>query len=534
MIPPQTQQVLDFLADPASYEHRPDKVELLQTHASWVFLASPYVYKLKKPVDFGFLNFTTLERRRANCHREVELNRRLAPDVYLGVETLTLGPNGFVWNGEGEVVEWLVKMREIDSDNFLSHRVREGRITHRDLECVVKRLVRFYRDQAPLSGDAAREAKSQLQQTIVSNLDAAASFVPDSLSAEALKALVAFRERYEAVHEAEFNARCDQGWFRDCHGDLHLEHILLCGDQVSIYDCIEFNDAFRQIDVACDIAFLAMDLDFHGLFAHATRLVQQFAEQLDDPGLLKFVDYYKCYRACVRGKVEALHAAGETAPQEERDTHRALSRRYFQLGLRYAIAGSAPTLFVFMGGVGAGKSTLASRFAAQTQFSVFSSDALRKQLAGAPLTQRGDAQQRATLYSAEMTDRVYGELTRSALDVLRRGECAILDATFSRRTQRDALAAAISAERVPIVWIEAVASPETVAARLQARDSTPGVISDARLEDLPQLQARYEPPRERAAGELIVQSTDVAPSDTLSELLTRLVDRGIELTRSKG
>lgn len=529
MIPPQTQQVLDFLGDPASYDHRPGQVTLHQTHASWVFVASPYVYKIKKPVDFGFMNFTTLDHRKANCEREVALNRRLTEDIYLGVEAICLR-DGQLHFGKadekvGEIVEWAVKMREMDSCDFLSHRIRENRLEPSDLDRLIERLVEFYRQQSPLGSVKARAAAAQMPKNIAANYAVARRFIPDCASKAAIDAIEAFTAHFEAARADLLASRPASGMIRDCHGDLHLEHIHISQGAINIYDCIEFNTEFREIDIACDIAFLAMDLDFNHRVSEAKQIVQQVAEKLGDSAMPLLVDYYKCYRACVRGKVEALTSAEEERDENERRTSISKSNSYFRLALRYALTGSNSVAFVFMGQVGSGKSTLASALGSETGWLQFGSDPIRKDLAGVPLTTRGTPEQRRSLYSDEITKQVYAKLANSAFTRLRRGQCVIIDATFSRQSHRDDFRTKLAAEGFAICWIEATAQPETIRARLKARENATDVISDAREEDLPMLSSRYEPPSEIPPEDRIVQATDAEQNEVLQSLLKEISRR---------
>lgn len=521
MIPPQTQQVLDFLGDPASYDHHPATVTLHQTHASWVFVASPYVYKIKKPVDFGFMDFTTLEKRKANCEREVTLNRRLTEDIYLGVEAISLRDGQLQFGEDAEIVEWCVKMREMDPRDFLSHRIREKRFEPGDLDRVIERLVQFYRQQLPLEPVKAQAAVAQMSKNIAANYRIARSLmhIPGCVASAAIDLIQHFTQTFEANHAQLLASRPKAGMIRDCHGDLHLEHIYLSQGAINIYDCIEFNTEFREIDIASDIAFLAMDLDFNGRFADAKRLIDRVAELLGDTDLLRLTNYYKSYRACVRGKVEMLRAAEEKAEKPDQEVNTLTAFTYFHLALRYALTGFTPIAYVVMGKVGCGKSTLASSLLGVTNFPTFSSDLTRKLLAEVNPTTRGTRAERQELYSEEMTNRVYDDLAKNALKRLKQGQCVIVDATFSRRSQRDDFKLRLKAEGFEACWIEATAQPETIRARLKTREEMTGVISDAREEDQSLLDSLYQPPTEISPQDFIAQPTDQAEETTLAALL---------------
>lgn len=518
MIPPDTQRVIAFLADRRSYPHRPAEVRQVQTHASWVFIAPPLVYKVKKPVDFGFLDFSTLEKRRMDCEDEVRLNRRLAAEIYLGVEAVVDTADGLRLGGEGRVLEWTVKMREMNADCFLSHRLRLGGVTTEMIDRVAEKLLRFYAAQTALPPPEQALACRRLDECVRGNFEAMRDIGGGAVSAPALAAIERYSIAFEHENRALLDSRSTQGWIRDCHGDLHCEHIHLTDDSVQIYDCIEFNETFRHIDVACDIAFLVMDLDFNGEPGLARHLVERCADLLRDDGLPALMDFYKCYRACVRGKVEALHSTGETVGPQERVESVRLAQRYFRLALRYALVGSTPCAVVFMGRIASGKSSLAAALGRETGWRVVSSDCVRKTLAGVPLHRRGTTDERANLYSDAMTRRVYEALFDEASAALSAGECIILDATFSKPEQREVFR--------PLVrwWIMAEADEQTTLSRLRARDDDNEVVSDARVEDHAALGSGFQPPDELPGGRCVRIQTCEDPEPTLAKLMAKLAE----------
>jgi uncharacterized protein len=518
-----TRRVLDFLSRPESYPHRPERVTLVQTHASWVFLAPPLVCKIKQPVDLGFLDFTTLELRRADCEREVRLNRRLAEDTYLGVESIRERDGRLQFGGEGEIVEWCVMMRELDPAFFLSHLLETGAAGTAEMDRIVEKLRAFHAAQPPLAPDEAATATERLRLATDGNFAVAKDWTGESLSQSGFDAITHYTGEFYGRQKDLLESRIRGGWIRDCHGDLHAEHIHLAPDAVRIYDCIEFNTRFRHIDVANDLAFLAMDLDRYGRPDLANYLAARFAAVMDDPGQMPLMDFYKCYRACVRGKVACLHSAIETAGESERAASLAEARCYFRLALRYAVAGSEPCAFVFMGRIASGKSALAAALGAELGWPVLSSDAIRKNLGGVSPGQRGDAAQLARLYAPEMTERTYGALLDEAVRGIRSGHGVILDATFSRRSRRDALREAARSNGFRLVWIEAAVGDDVVRRRLRARESEPEVLSDARLENFAALSASYEPPVEMP-GRLIIINEDRI-SAVLRTLLLELARR---------
>ena len=518
--------LLKFLLNPASYAPRPRSVRLVQTHASLVILASPHVFKVKKPVDFGFLDFSTLAKRHAACLTEVELNRRLTTGVYLGVVAIVRdgGRLRFAQAGErGRVVEYAVQMRRLSSRSFLDHRLRRREVGRREIGRIVAFLARFYRAQHPTKETSQWGTVANLRFNTDENFVQAERHAGRTISRECLAAIRAYTEGFLRRHGNFFTRRVREGWIRDCHGDLHAEHIHVTPQAVNIYDCIEFNDRFRYGDVASDTAFLAMDLDFEHRPDLASDFVARMARALDDDGMVHLMDFYKCYRAFVRGKVESLHGLAAQAPAAERSAAVDQARRYFHLALRYAILGSAPTVLVVMGGIGSGKSRLAGAIASELGCDLHSSDRIRKTLAGQPLLKRTPAKDRARLYAAGMTRRTYDVLLDHALGAVRGGDCVVIDATFGSRQHRSAFRRAVSAADGSVIFVEAHAPAAVVRKRLASRERARGEVSDARLEDYAALARRYGKPAELPASQRIRVSTSGPPTATLVLALKQLV-----------
>ena len=290
-----------------------------------------------------------------------------------------------------------------------------------------------------------------------------------TITRAAFEAIRRFTDVFYRRHAALFAARIRGGRIRDCHGDLHLDHIRLSPAGITIHDCIEFNDRFRYINVASDAAFLAMDFDFncHREFAH--HFARHLAGALHDPSLLTLLDFYKCYRAYVRGKVESFQHIAEGVPDPERLESRARAERYFRLALQYAVSGSEPMVLIVMGRVGSGKSTLARALGRELGWEIFSADRIRKELAGVPLDIRGGAKERRRLYAEKMTDRTYAALASHAADEMRQLRRFILDATFASRLRRNRLRKTLERKGVEHCFIEIQAPAATLKKRLAAR-----------------------------------------------------------------
>ena len=328
----------DFIAAllrPAAYPHPAAEVKLVQTHISYVLLAGEYVYKIKKPVNFGFLDFTSLEKRQYFCGREVELNRRLCPDLYLGVTTITRAGAGFALDGTGEVVEYAVKMARMDEAQMMGRIVEAGQLTEATLDKIVAILVPFYERAAGGVELAVFGRPEAVALNVLENFQQTKGFVGcTSLSAEQFQRIDnyarAFLERGEL-----FGVRIKAGRIRDCHGDLYSANICLA-EPIRIFDCIEFNERFRYCDVASDVAFLAMDLDYHGLEGLSRYFISRFVEKSGDQGLPVMLDFYKCYRAFVRGKIGLFTAHAPEVDAATKAASLSQAGRYFQLAERYA------------------------------------------------------------------------------------------------------------------------------------------------------------------------------------------------------
>lgn len=545
------EQLLPFLLNPNSYPHRPRAVRLIQTHASFVFIAPPFVFKVKKPVNFGFLDFSTLGKRRYFCEREVSLNRRLSPKIYLGVVPVSRKDGRFILGEGDDVVEYVVKMRRLADGYFMHQLVERGAVRPADLDRIVATLKAFYEAQHPTGeieswGRVARlriSTDENFRQTSdFVGAAALASAVPGegeraggrgrtgenagaTISRPAFEAIRFYTGRFYARHKRLFDARIKARWIRDCHGDLHLEHIHLTPRALNIYDCIEFNDRFRYVDVANDAAFLAMDLDYEGRSDLAGYFAGKMAAALKDEAMPRLMDFYKCYRAFVRGKVESLHSVAPAAPEEERAASAGRARRYFQLALRYTIGGSQPLVLAVMGRIASGKSTLARALGAELGWEVYSSDYLRKKMAGFPLYERSGAAARKRLYSAAMTEQTYERLLSAAEAHVRKHHGIILDATFASRAHRKLLADRLGGRGVAWRVLEAQARDAVVKQRLRAREASPGEVSDARLEDFAMLNGLYEPPVELPAEHCVTVRSEGSLEQTVTQALKNLARR---------
>ncbi|SDL49560.1 hypothetical protein SAMN05421823_106173 [Catalinimonas alkaloidigena] len=447
---PSADDLLLFLEQPASYPHGPAAVEVRQTHASLLALAGPYVYKVKKAVDFGFLDFTTLAKRRENAERERRLNSRLCADLYLDIVPICHRAGKLAFGSKGEIVEYALKMHRLDDGYFLDQLLKEGAPDPVLLTPVLDTLQAFYTQPPQPPALAAFGALSHIRRVTDDTLRALD--LPEALPPVVYPTLRQYHDAYYEQHAALFAERVQQHRIVDGHGDLRLEHIHLQGGRVCIYDCLEFNDALRYLDVAADLAFLAMDLDFAAHPALARYVVDQMAQRLHDPALKSLMDFYKVYRACVRAKVEHLRSQEAEVGEAERQRSQVQRQRYLQLALRYATCGSSPTVLLVGGPIGSGKSTLARALADHLGLTYLSSDIVRKQQAHQPLFARTPASQRKLLYTPARTAAVYEALLAAVAALQAQEKGAVVDATFGNAAHRARFFRHFHAHRLPFFF----------------------------------------------------------------------------------
>jgi aminoglycoside phosphotransferase family enzyme len=331
---PELAVLVQALTNPRAYPHNPKTIELVQTQISFVFLAGDYVYKVKKPVDFGFLDFTTLEKRRFYCQQEVILNKRLCPDFYIGAVPITQEGKEVRVEGNGTAVEYAVKMRPLPDQRMMDRLLRNNQVTPEMVEKIAKRLVEFHREAKINEQLAEIGGISTVAKNAEENFEQVESYVNKTVSKEQYNLIRDYTYSFMKKNEKLFAKRVKERRIRDCHGDLHAAHICFV-DGICIFDCIEFNDRFRYIDVASEIAFLCMDLDFHGHPELAQHFADTYVKAAGDKELVKLLNFYKCYRAYVRGKVESFQLDDPHIPADQKEKKVAVAKRYFELAKSY-------------------------------------------------------------------------------------------------------------------------------------------------------------------------------------------------------
>ncbi|MEZ4701822.1 MAG: AAA family ATPase [Rhodothermales bacterium] len=474
-------------------------------------------------MDFGFLDFTTLDRRKHFCEEEVRINRRLCARIYRGVTPLSRCDGKLRFGDDGEIVDYAVTMEELDARHFLHTLLEAGALNRSHIDRVVDALVGFYRSDAARADLSRWGTVEALRVNTDENFDQTAVYAGRLVPRAAYEAIQAYTRRFYAERGDVLERRRAEGRIVDGHGDLRLEHIHAGPEGLCIYDAIEFSERLRAVDVASDIGFLAMDLDFNGRHDLARYVTDRIAHALNDPGLRDVIDFYTCYRAYVRAKVESMRSEEPEVPESERAASRDRARRYYRLALRYATLGARPVTVVVMGRIGAGKSTLAGGLGEALAVEVVSSDRIRKEDAGVPLFERSAPDVRQWLYAPGRTEAVYAALRDRAVRRAAEGKSTILDATYGRQDARQALRAALDAAGVPCLFIEVTASDAAIRARLARRSRETGVVSDARLDDFETLAARYEAPAAGECPRLVRVEARDDTEETLAQALMAMV-----------
>ena len=497
-------------------------VELVQTHVSYIFLTDRYVYKIKKPVDFGFLNFSTIDRRRFYCNEEVRLNRRLCPDMYEGVVELRETATGAAFHGSGAIIDYAVKMKRLPADRMLNKLVDAGEVTATTMREVSRIIADFHgtAQRSPLIAEYGRLERIMFNWQ--ENFEQTIPFKNQTLSARDRELIQVWVATFAAEHETLFQQRVNDSFIRECDGDIHLENICLDDGAVHIFDCIEFNERFRCCDTAADIAFLLMDLDFHGRPDLSDEVLDEYIKRSGDHGLLNLIDFYKIYRAFVRGKVESFRLNDAGIIPDEQVLARQKACRYFRLVHGYIQRQRLkPALYITCGLMGSGKSTLASQLAFELGIPAYNSDVIRKQIVGlATGTPTRDAFDEG-LYNRQSTAATYAELLRRAEHPLQKGSSVIIDASFMHKSQRTMFANLAKRLDVPFIILHVTCAEAETRRRLQEREATRKSVSDGRPELLSLQAAGFEPP-DASEGILIPLFASAPPVTMVDEIYKRL------------
>jgi aminoglycoside phosphotransferase family enzyme/predicted kinase len=490
-----TAALIQRLLSPAAYPHAVSDLRLIETHISWVFLTGDSVYKLKKPVNFGFLDFGSLERRRHFCEEEVRLNRRFAPELYLDVVPISGPPCAARVGGAGEPIEWAVRLRQFDESGRLDRMLEGGRLSAEGVLELAEELARVQDRLEIADGATPWGTHAAVSEAVDATLAQLRHHRPDLH--DRVDTLERLLQNRMAGCSAAFEDRRRAGRVRQCHGDLHLANLVRHEGRFLAFDSIEFSDSLRWIDVASDIAFLAMDLESRDRGDLAAVFLSGWIEAANDHQATSVLPVYMAYRAVVRAAVAAIRAVqaqngqhpdvgAATAARRETDRYLAVAERLS--------ADRRPVMFATSGVSGSGKTTVAGKIVAAIGGIRLRSDVERKRCFGMRPTDRPpDAATAAALYSEEATTQTYERLAKLARLMLDCGASVVIDAACNRRQERRILAAAACEAGVPLVWLAIEAPEETVLARVAAREAAGTDASDASAAVVRAQLAAHEP-----------------------------------------
>ncbi|WP_321530247.1 AAA family ATPase [uncultured Desulfuromonas sp.] len=427
--------LIDAMLNGAFYDHPVSDVTLIETHISWVFLASDFAYKVKKPLDFGFLDFSTLSKRKFCCEEEVRLNRRLAPEIYLDVVAIGGDDNGLCLNGR-PTREYAVKMRRFDQPQQLDEMLRAGRLSAEKMDCFAEVMAAFH-DRALVADPSSHFGTAAVVYApVAQNFYQIRSHLPDGeLEEQVTRLEVWSRTAYERL-QSMLTQRKAQGFIRECHGDAHLANMAWYHDAPVFFDCIEFNADLRWIDVMNEVAFLVMDLDDRGRQDLGWRCLNRYLEKTGDYAGGVVLTFYKVYRALVRAKVACLRLAQSGLTDVERAADMALVRSYLNLAEGYTQPRQAQ-LIITHGLSGSGKSTFVNELAPQLGALCLHSDHERKRLFGLAMDEQSRSPIRGGIYSADASRKTYTHLFELADTLLSAGLTTIVDATFLKQQDRE-------------------------------------------------------------------------------------------------
>jgi hypothetical protein len=498
-----SRQLVRSLQNPRAYREKTNAVVLIETHISWVFLTDHFAYKLKKPVRFGFLDFSTDELRRQACENEVKLNRRLAPGVYLGViPVVKTARDGIAIGREGTPVDWVVQMRRLPADASLDVLMRDGRVLAPAIEQLAKTLSTFYENLPPIMVTVDGFRKS-IERHVAANR-------------EELTAGTHHLDKTEIqrVHEAQLRVlklapdllddRVRNGRVVEGHGDLRPEHIYFTPSPV-IIDCIEFNQEFRTLDVADELAFLSMECDFLGAADITAPIFERYGEQSGDHPARQLIDFYRIYRACVRAKVCALRA--EQLRGEARTRWLVSAKQYLDLASRYTHTLGPPMLIMVCGLPGTGKSTIAQTISKELDLELIQTDALRKEVFGTTADRSGFDEGR---YRPENRQRIYEQMHSQADELLKNGQSVILDGTYLAASSRTDAARLAEQNHAEFLSVHCQCPEEIAMQRIEARAQEGNADSQTRPEFFD---------RQRQAEEDDTQASSVLCVDTSSGIV---------------
>ncbi|MGB3494618.1 MAG: AAA family ATPase [Elainellaceae cyanobacterium] len=476
--------LIQHMLQPEFYPHSVEApVQLIQTHISYILLTGEYAYKVKKPLDFGFLNYSTLEKRKHFCEEELRLNQRAASEIYIDVLPLTQDGEQFRLNGSGEAVEYAVRMRQFPQDTLLSRLFAEDRLPESLLNELAIAIADFHKKATTNDYIRGFGQAAAVREAFDENYAQTEAYIGGPQTQKQFDETRAYTDRFFEEQQALFQQRIDQDLIRECHGDLHLGNICYWNDRLYLFDCIEFNEPFRFVDVMFDIAYIVMDLEVGDRPDLSALFLSTYVEQTGDWKGLEVLPIYVSRQTYVRAKVTSFLLGDPSIADAEKAKISEAAAKYYTLAWKYTQPKKG-RLILMSGLSGSGKSTTARLISKQCGAVQIRSDAVRKHLAGIPLSQRGDD----SLYTAEMSQKTYSELLALGVQLAQAGYSIILDAKYDRANFRQEAIAQANQYQIPIDIVYCDAPEQVRRDRLQQRsgdiaDATAALIPQQKFED---------------------------------------------------
>lgn len=476
-LPKLVQQMLS----PDFYPHAvAEPVRLMQTHVSYVLLTGDYVYKLKKPVNFGFLDYSTLEKRKHFCEEEIRLNEKGAGSLYLGVEQISETSGEYAIDGEGEAAEYAVKMTQFPQSALLSEQFEKGEFDEDKVRSLAKTIAKFHSETRTDDRIRSFGTVEKIREAFDENYEQTEGFTGgDSVGTpqtqQQFDETKAYTDNFFETRQDLIAQRLERDRIRACHGDLHLGNICEWNDEILLFDCIEFNEPFRFVDVMYDIAYVVMDLEMAGKKDLSNIFINQYAEETGDWEGLKVLPMYVSRQSYVRAKVTSFMLGDPSVSDEDKQAASEKAAKYYRLAWSYLQdfkPGKKGSIVAMAGLSGSGKSTVAKALAQKENAIYLRSDAVRKHLAGVRLDQKGGDE----IYTPEMSDKTYSRLIDLGVDLASEGYSVVLDAKFDRKEKREEAIAAAKAKDIPLSFIHCQAPEGVLKTRLDERS---GDIADA-------------------------------------------------------
>lgn len=519
--------LLQALQNPDLYEHPVVAFHVIETHISWVLLTGPVAYKMKKPVCFGFLDFSTLSQRRHFCEEELRLNRRFSPALYQAVVPVTGSIAAPRLGGAGEPIEYLVKMRQFSQQDLLSHHAEMESLTAGHIDDMADLVADLHLKAGRTSDNAVFGSVNSISRWVEENFTQVLPCIRDRQRKEQLLELQSWTIQQRDNCRELMEKRKQQGFIRECHGDLHLGNMALVDGRVTLFDCIEFNPELRWIDVISEVAFVMMDLMDRRYHRYAWRFINRYLHHTGDYAGVGLLRYYLVYRAMVRAKVVALRIGQSTAGTGDPSRLWMEFETYLQLA-RTCASDVRPCLVLMYGLSGCGKSTLARQLSASFGAFHLRSDIERKRLFGLPALQRSGSEPAQGIYTADATRQTYTQLGQLSETLLNAGYPVIVDASFlhyRRRMEFRRLAKILS---VPFVLVACHATEDTLRKRVMQRSRAGNDPSEATLTVLEKQLASHDPLTVDERGYAIAVNTEQPVS---IQHLTGLLRKQISCSR---